>query len=96
MVMKSPPHPGVGLRDDLAALGWTVAEAAAALGVTRQALHNVIAGRSAITPEMAVRLEQGVGGTADAWVRLQAAYDLAQVRLHRDDIKVRKLVAKVA
>ena len=31
-----------------------------ATGVTRQALHNVIAGRSAITPEMAVRLEQGV------------------------------------
>jgi antitoxin HigA-1 len=96
MAMKSPPHPGIGIRDDLEALGWSVADAALALGVTRQQLHNVIAGRSGVTPEMALRLEQGIGGTADAWIHLQAAYDLAQVRLTRDDIKVERLVAKVA
>lgn len=96
MTMKSPPHLGTGLRDDLEALGWSVADAAVSLGVTRQQLHNVIAGRSGITPEMALRLEQGIGGTASAWVRLQAAYDLAQVRLTRSDIKVEKLIAKVA
>jgi toxin HigB-1 len=96
MALKSPPHPGVGIRDDLEALGWSVADAAVSLGVTRQQLHNVIAGRSGITPEMALRLEQGIGGTANAWVRLQAAYDLAQVRRTRDDIKVQRLVSKVA
>ena len=50
------------------------------LGVTRQQLYNVIAGRSGITPEMSSRLEKGVGSTADAWLGMQAAYDLAQLR----------------
>jgi antitoxin HigA-1 len=95
MPMKFPPHPGTGIRDDLDALGWTVADAAEALGISRQSLHAVIAGRSAISPEMAVRLEQGIGGTADAWIRLQAAHDLAQVR-RRDTIKVQKLATKAA
>jgi antitoxin HigA-1 len=94
MSMKSPPHPGAGVRDDIDALGWSVAEAAEALGVTRQQLHRVIAGTSSITPEMALRLEQGIGGTADAWIRLQSAHDLSLAR-QRDDIKVRKLVAKM-
>lgn len=96
MPMKNPPHPGLGLRDDLEALGWTVAEAAEALGITRQQLYNVINGKSAVTPEMALRLEQGIGSTADTWLRMQAAYDLAQVRLRRAEIKVKKLAPRVA
>jgi len=48
--------------------------------VTRQQLYNAIAGRSGITPEMSSRLEKGVGSTADAWLGMQAAYDLAQLR----------------
>ncbi len=79
MPMKNPPHPGRGLKDDPDALGLTVAEAATALGVTRQQLYNIINGRSGIIPEMALRLEKGVGGTADAWLGMQAAYDLAQI-----------------
>jgi antitoxin HigA-1 len=51
MSMKDPPHPGRGLKDDIGALGITVAEAAEALGITRQQLYNVVAGRSGITPE---------------------------------------------
>jgi addiction module HigA family antidote len=96
MPMKNPPHPGRGLKDDIEALGLTVAEAAEALGVTRQQLYNVIAGRSGITPEMALRLEKGVGGTADAWLGMQAAYDLAQLRRSDPPIRVKKLARKVA
>ncbi|MFA5899371.1 MAG: HigA family addiction module antitoxin [Hyphomicrobium sp.] len=96
MPMKSPPHPGLGLRDDIEALGWTVAEAAVALGVTRQQLYNVLGGKSAITPDMAIRLEKGIGSTAEHWLRLQAAYNLAQVRLQAPAIKVKKLTPKVA
>lgn len=92
--MKNPPHPGRGLRDDLEALGLSVAEAAEKLDVTRQQLHNVISGKSAITAEMAVRLEQGIGSTADTWVRMQAAYDLAQVRLHGKKLKIKRLMPK--
>jgi addiction module HigA family antidote len=96
MSMKNPPHPGRGLKDDIDALGLTVAEAAEALGVTRQQLHNVISGRSGITPEMALRLEKGVGGTADAWLGMQAAFDLAKLRLSTAEIKVKRLAPKAA
>ena len=83
MVMFNPPHPGEGLKDDIASLNLTTAEAAKALGVTRQQLHKVLTGVSAISPEMAVRLEAVIGSTADHWLRLQAAYDLAQIKLHK-------------
>ncbi len=48
--------------------------------MTRQQLYNAVAGRSGITSEMSSRLEKGVGSTDDAWLGMQAAYDLAQLR----------------
>ncbi|OYW53641.1 MAG: addiction module antidote protein, HigA family [Hyphomicrobium sp. 32-62-53] len=96
MPMKDPAHPGRLLKDDLEALGWTVAEAAEALGVTRQQLYRVINGTSAVTPDMAIRLEKGIGSTADTWLRMQAAYDLAQARLRAASLKVKKLAPRVA
>lgn len=95
MAMKNPPHPGLGLKDDLEALGLKVAAAATALGITRQQLYKVVNGQSAISAEMAVRLEQVIGGNADHWLRLQAAYDLAQVRLNKT-IQLTRIDAKVA
>jgi len=86
MVMFNPPHPGEGLKDDIEALGLSTAETADALGVTRQQLHRVLAGTSGISPEMAIRLEVVIGSNADHWMRLQSAYDLAQVRQHKADI----------
>jgi antitoxin HigA-1 len=91
MPMKSPPHPGGLVKTLLEELDLSVAEAARALGVTRQQLYNVVNGRSAISPEMAVRLEKAFGGTAEVWLRMQAAHDLTQVRKRGRDIKVRKL-----
>lgn len=96
MPMKNPAHPGRLVKNDLDALGWSVAEAAEALGVTRQQLYRVINGTSAVTPDMAIRLEKGIGSTAETWVRMQAAYDLAQARLRATKFKVKKLKPKVA
>lgn len=96
MAMKNPPHPGELLRDNVDELGLSVAEAAKGLGVTRQQLYNVINGKSAITPEMAVRLEKALGGTADLWLRMQVNYDLAQVRQRDRSIKVKRLAPKAA
>lgn len=96
MPMKNPPHPGELLKDNVDDLGLSVAEAAKGLGVTRQQLYNVINGKSAITPEMAVRLEKALGGTADLWLRMQVNYDLAQVRRNDRAIKVRRLSPKAA
>jgi len=93
--MKNPARPGLLVKECLDELGLSVADAAKAIGVTRQQLHNVIAGRSTVTPEMAVRLEQAFGGTADTWLRMQLNYDLAQVR-QRGDIAVERLKPKVA
>jgi addiction module HigA family antidote len=83
--MHNPPHPGETLREDvLPALGLTVTQAAAQLGVTRAALSRVLNGRAAISPEMALRLEGWLGvdhgGRADLWVAQQASYDLWQAR----------------
>lgn len=89
MEMKNPPHPGEPIGDTLDELKVSIVEAARALGITRQQLHNLIAGRSGITPEMAVKLEKAVDSTADTWLKMQINYDLAQVR--KRPIKVRRL-----
>lgn len=83
--MYNPPYPGETLREDvLPALGLSVTEAAAQLGVTRAALSRVLNGRAAISPMMALRLEAWLGvergGRADIWIAEQAAYDLWQAR----------------
>lgn len=96
MPMKNPAHPGRLLKDDFEALGLSVAEVAEALGVTRQQLYRVMNGTSAVTPEMALRLEKAIGTSADTWLRMQSSYDLAQVRLKASAIKVKKLYPKVA
>jgi addiction module HigA family antidote len=92
MVMKNPPHPGLSVRRDcIEPLGLTITEAARALGVTRQALNNLVNGKAAISPEMAIRLDKAFGGGADTWLRLQAAYDLAQAAKYAGKIKVRRV-----
>ena len=92
--MKNPPHPGrTILHDCLEPLGLTVTAGARVLGVTRPTLSNVINGKAGISPEMAIRLEKAFGSTADAWLRMQAAYDLAQARKREKDIKVKRVVA---
>lgn len=83
--MYNPPYPGETLREDvLPALGLSVTDAAAQLGVTRAALSRVLNGRAAISPEMALRIEQWLGaengGRADIWLAEQASYDLWQAR----------------
>src|SRR5271157_205071 len=94
--MKNPPHPGGLLKDNIEELGLSVAEAAEGLGVTRQQLYRVIRGENNISPEMAVRLERAFGGAADFWLRMQMSFDLAQVRSHAENIKVKPLEPKVA
>jgi addiction module HigA family antidote len=89
--MKNPPHPGELIGDSLAEIEVSVSAAAKGLGITRQQLHNLIAGRSGITPEMAVKLEKAIGSTADTWLRMQMNYDLAQVRKRAASIKVKRL-----
>jgi addiction module HigA family antidote len=66
----------------------TVTEAAKLLGVTRQALNNVVNGKADISPEMAIRLSKAFGSTAEAWLQMQVAFDLAKARRNEHRIKV--------
>lgn len=94
MPMKDPVHPGRIVREDcLHPLSLTVTAAAQALGVSRQALNNIVNERAGITAEMAVRLAKAFGGVPEAWLALQAAYDLAQVRKREKTINVRRVRA---
>jgi antitoxin HigA-1 len=96
MEMKNPPHPGELIGDSLEELGMSISAAAKGLGITRQQLHNLIAGRSAVTPEMAVRFEKALGSTADTWLRMQMNYDLAQIGKRASSIDVKRFAPKVA
>ena len=90
MTMKNPPHPGiVVLQECIEPLGLTITDAAAALGVTRNTLSELVNGKRGISPEMAVRISQVFGGTEEGWLVQQAQYELAQVR--RDHLKLKRL-----
>lgn len=90
MPMKNPPHPGgVVLRQCIEPLELSITAAAAALGVTRTTLSELVNERRGISPEMAVRLEKVFGGSAESWLIQQAQYDLARVRVDR--IKLKRL-----
>ena len=91
MLMKNPPHPGRIVKREIEALGLTITEAAAALGVSRQALNNLVNEKGGISAEMAIRLSKALGSAPDTWVKLWAQYDLAQAMKNADAIKVRKL-----
>ena len=72
-----PSHPGELLREEvLPALGLSVMAAAAALDVSRQMLHRILAERASVSPEMAVRLGKLCGDGARVWLAMQAAHDL--------------------
>ena len=91
MSMKTPTHPGRIVRSAcLDPLGLTVTAGAKILGVTRQALNNVINGKSGVSPEMAIRLTKAFGGAEDTWLRMQLAYGLAAARKNESKIKVRR------
>jgi len=94
MPMKNPPHPGRSIRDAcLEPLGLSVTSGAKILGVTRQALNNVINGKSGISAEMAIRLSKAFGSTPETWLGMQLAYDLAKARKEEGKIKVKRLRA---
>jgi addiction module HigA family antidote len=92
--MHNPPHPG-GLvrRQCLEPLGLSVTEAAKALGVTRQALSDLVNEKAGISVEMAIRLSKAFGSSPETWLGMQMAYDLWAARRRFDGIRVRTFKA---
>jgi antitoxin HigA-1 len=91
MPMKNPPHPGPIVREEiLQPLGLNVTSGAKVLGVSRQALNNLVNQRAGISPEMAIRLAKAFGASAHTWLRMQSNYDLAQALKSESKIRVRR------
>ena len=94
MAMKNPPHPGRSIKDAcLDPLKLSVTEGAERLGVARHTLSRVINGHAGISPEMAVRFEKMGWSTAESWLGMQTAYDLANARKGMAEIEVHPLQA---
>ena len=91
MPMKTPPHVG-GLirREIIEPMGLSVTQAASVLGVTRQALSNLLNARTALTPDMALRIEKAFGPKMDHLMSMQLAYDIADARRREAQIKVKR------
>jgi addiction module HigA family antidote len=91
--MKNPPHPGDLIRTEIIeALGLTVSKAAEILQVRRATLSDLLHGKAALTPEMALRIEKAFGPDMDHLLRMQLAYDVAKTRRHSRDITVKQYV----
>ncbi len=89
MPMNNPPHPGKVVRVScLDSFGLSVTEGARVLGVSRQALSNLVNGRARISGDMAIRLAKAFGSTTESWIHLQAAYDVAQAQAREQEIEV--------
>ena len=89
MGMHNPPHPGEIVRYEcLEPLGLTVTRAAQGLGITRQALSEIVNEKAGISVEMSIRLSQAFGSTPETWLGMQTAYDLWRARDRVNEIEV--------
>ena len=96
MVMHTPPHPGEIIRElCIKPLGLTVTDAAKGLCVSRKTLSALLNGRFGISPEMAIRLSKGFGGSAESWLIQQSQYDLWQALQKQSKIKVKAFAEKL-
>ncbi len=94
MAMKTPVHPGALVREDcLKPLDLSVTEGAKRLGVGRQTLSSLVNGKASVSIEIAYRLSKAFGSSAETWLAMQLAFDLAQSRDLERKIKVKRIEA---
>ena len=92
--MHDPPHPGEIIKElCLEPLGLSVTDAAKGLGVTRKALSELLNGHTGVSSEMAIRLEQAFGSTAETWLKMQLEYDLWQAKQRAGNLKVTRFAS---
>ena len=96
MSMHSPSHPGQMIRDEiLDPLSLDVTAAAKILDVARPTLSNLLNMKSALSPEMAIRVEKAFGAKADHLMRIQLAYDMAAARKASEGLKIKRYESAV-
>ena len=93
MPMKNPPHPGDLIKTEIVeALGLNVSKAAEILKVRRATLSDLLRGKAALTPEMALRIEKAFGPDMNHLLSMQLAYDVAKTRERARDITIKRYV----
>ena len=93
MPMKNPPHPGGLIKTEIIeALDLNVSKAADILKVRRATLSDLLHGKAALTPEMALRIEKAFGPDMNHLLRMQLAYDVAKTREHASEVDVKRYV----
>jgi addiction module HigA family antidote len=91
--MKNPPHPGDLIRTEvIEALGLSVTKAAEILQVRRATLSDLLHGKAALTPDMALRIEKAFGPEMDHLLRMQLAYDVSRTRAQAGDLSIQRYV----
>jgi len=92
MTMHNPPHPGEFIQATyIEPFDISLRSLAESLGVAPSTLARVVSGRSAISPEMALRLSKAIGRSAESWLAMQHNYDLWQARESADLSQVQKI-----
>jgi antitoxin HigA-1 len=95
--MKSPVHPGGFVKTEIIEpLRLSVTQAASILGITRAALSAFLNARSALSPEMAIRIEKAFGVSMDTLMRMQNSHDIAQAHKRAGEITVDRYVPPTA
>ena len=91
MKMHNPPHPGEIIADSLEELGAGIRELARALDVAPSTAQRLVSCQAAVSPEMAVKLAEVLGSSAQTWMRLQEAWSLAQAEQKVDRTRLTRL-----
>lgn len=91
MPMKNPPYPGDLIKTEIIeALGLSVSKAADILKVRRATLSDLLRGKAALTPEMALRIEKAFGPDMNHLLSMQLAYDIAKTRACARNISIKR------
>ena len=94
MAMQNPPHPGsIVRRQCIDPLGLTITRASKELGITRQALSDLVNEKAGVSVDMAIRLSKAFGSSPETWLGMQMAYDLWVARDRVDQIQVQRIRA---
>ena len=82
----NPPHPGALIFRTYIEPFEEISsnKVADRLGVARSTFSRLVNGLSAVSPEMAIRLSEVLGGSAESWLSLQESYDLWKARQNVD------------
>ena len=92
MTMHNPPHPGEFIRETyIEPFDISIRSLAENLSVAASTLARIVSERSAVSPEMALRLSKAIGRSPESWLAMQDNYDLWQAKISTNLSQVRKL-----